>query len=238
MNKKKLLFIIMLGFAALLVACGPEGDLSGAIGVAPVPDAEQEATEIETDEAETGIVVEGFHIPNAALPVVLIDMAELGQIVAELYPDAAPVTVHNFIDLVESGFYNGLTFHRIIDGFMIQGGCPQGTGFGGSGTNIIGEFSSNGIDNPILHHRGVLSMARGGHDMNSASSQFFIMHDASPHLDGDYATFGRVIYGLDVVDAVVAAVTPLDRNGTIDESEQPQITEIRLIHGEQITLDE
>lgn len=183
------------------------------------------------------IDLDAFEFPNPELPVVLIDVEGHGQILAELYPEYAPITVHNFIDLVEGGFYNGLGFHRIIDGFMIQGGCPDGTGWGGSGRHIIGEFSDNGIDNPLAHERGVLSMARQGHDYDSATSQFFIMHGNSPHLDGAYASFGRVIYNIGVVDSIVESVTPLDNNGTIDPADHPVINEIRLVNGSQIQLN-
>ena len=139
-------------------------------------------------------------------PVITITMADGGIIKAELYPEHAPNTVNNFLSLVKKGFYNGLTFHRIIPGFMIQGGCPYGTGTGGPGYTIKGEFPSNGVANPIKHDRGVLSMARAMHP-DSAGSQFFIMHKKAPHLDGDYAPFGAVTEGMDVVDAIAAVPT-------------------------------
>jgi peptidyl-prolyl cis-trans isomerase B (cyclophilin B) len=139
-------------------------------------------------------------------PLVTITMEDGAVIEAELYPDVAPNTVSNFISLIQKGYYDGLTFHRVIPGFMIQGGCPQGTGTGGPGYCIKGEFTSNGFDNPLKHERGVLSMARTAVP-DSAGSQFFIMTDKSPHLDGDYASFGRVIKGMDVVDAIVAVPT-------------------------------
>ena len=135
------------------------------------------------------------------LPIVTIEMADGGIIKCELYPDIAPITVENFIELIEKGFYDGLTFHRNIPGFVIQGGCPYGNGMGGPGYTIKGEFTSNGFKNDLKHERGVLSMARAM-DPNSAGSQFFIMHDDAPHLDGDYAAFGRVISGMDVVDKI------------------------------------
>ena len=141
--------------------------------------------------------------------MVVMKIKGFGTIRIELYPEAAPITVKNFEDLVKEGFYDGLTFHRIIEGFMIQGGDPMGTGVGGSGKNIKGEFKSNGVDNPIRHERGVISMARSMMP-NSASSQFFIMHKAAPHLDGGYAAFGKVTEGIDVVDAIAAV--PTDRN--------------------------
>ena len=135
-----------------------------------------------------------------------IDVESYGVITLELYKEHAPKTVENFLSLVEKGFYNGLTFHRIIKGFMIQGGCPLGTGTGGPGHQIEGEFSSNGFNNPILHEKGVISMARS-QSPNSAGSQFFIMHQASKHLDGQYAAFGKVIEGLDIIDHIASVQT-------------------------------
>ena len=139
-------------------------------------------------------------------PVVTIEMENGDIIKAELYPEIAPNTVNNFISLVKKGFYNGLNFHRVINGFMIQGGCPQGTGTGGPGYSIKGEFSQNGVQNDLAHTPGVLSMARAMHP-DSAGSQFFIMHKTSPHLDGAYAAFGKVIEGLDVVDKIATTRT-------------------------------
>ena len=129
-----------------------------------------------------------------------------GDIRAELYPDVAPVTVKNFTDLIKRGFYDGLTFHRVIAGFMIQGGCPRGDGTGGPGYHIKGEFAANGVKNALKHTRGVLSMARAM-DPDSAGSQFFIMHADAPHLDGQYAAFGKVTSGMDAVDAIAAVRT-------------------------------
>lgn len=139
-------------------------------------------------------------------PLITITMEDGGVIRAELYPEKAPNTVNNFISLVNKGFYNGLTFHRVISGFMIQGGCPQGTGTGGPGYTIRGEFPSNGFTNDIKHTRGVLSMARAMHP-DSAGSQFFIMHRDAPHLDGSYAPFGAVTEGMDVVDKIAGSPT-------------------------------
>ena len=136
----------------------------------------------------------------------IIEVEKFGTIEVELNKDAAPITVDNFVKLVNKGFYNGLTFHRIIRGFMIQGGCPKGNGTGGPGYSIKGEFSANGVNNPIKHERGVISMARAM-DPNSAGSQFFIMHQAAPHLDGQYAAFGKVIKGIEVVDAIASVQT-------------------------------
>ena len=140
-------------------------------------------------------------------PIVTFTIAGQGKITAELYPDIAPNTVNNFISLVKKGFYDGLIFHRVIRGFMIQGGCPEKTGMGGPGYSIKGEFSQNGFNNELKHTPGVLSMARTM-DPDSAGSQFFIMHAAAPHLDGAYAAFGKVTDGLDIVNAI--AETPTD----------------------------
>ena len=139
-------------------------------------------------------------------PVVTFEMENGDLIKAELYPEIAPNTVNNFISLVKKGFYNGLSFHRVINGFMIQGGCPDGIGTGGPGYSIKGEFAQNGVQNDLAHTPGVLSMARAMHP-DSAGSQFFIMHKTSPHLDGSYAAFGKVIEGLDVVDKIATTRT-------------------------------
>lgn len=141
-------------------------------------------------------------------PIVTIEMENGKQIKIELYPNIAPNTVNNFISLIDDHYYDGIIFHRVIKGFMIQGGCPQGTGMGGPGYSIKGEFSSNGFTNNLRHERGVISMARTMMP-NSAGSQFFIMHKNSPHLDAQYAGFGRVVEGMDVVDEI--ANTPVDR---------------------------
>lgn len=134
-------------------------------------------------------------------PIVTIEMEDGGVMKAELYPEVAPNSVNNFISLVSKGFYNGLIFHRCIPGFMIQGGCPQGTGMGGPGYSIKGEFSQNGVKNDLKHTEGVLSMARSMMP-NSAGSQFFIMHKDAPHLDGAYAAFGKITEGMNIVDKI------------------------------------
>ena len=138
--------------------------------------------------------------------MVIIEMENGKKIKIELYPDIAPISCENFEKLVKQGFYDGLTFHRVIPGFMIQGGCPNGTGTGGPGWHIKGEFSSNGVKNDLKHTRGVLSMARA-QDPDSAGSQFFIMHEDAPYLDGQYAAFGKVVEGIEVVDEIAAAAT-------------------------------
>lgn len=138
--------------------------------------------------------------------MVVIEMQDGKKITLELDEKAAPITVENFLKLVKDGFYDGLTFHRIIPGFMIQGGCPEGTGMGGPGWSIKGEFARNGWNNPIRHTRGVISMARSMNP-DSAGSQFFIMHEDAPHLDGQYAAFGRVVSGMEVVDEIANVPT-------------------------------
>lgn len=143
---------------------------------------------------------------NNENPMVEINMGKLGTIKLELFPSVAPITVKNFLDLVAKSFYDGIIFHRVISGFMIQGGDPLGEGYGGSGVNIKGEFLQNGVNNQLKHTRGVISMARSMNP-NSASSQFFIMHEDAPHLDGAYAAFGAVVEGIDVVDKIASAKT-------------------------------
>ncbi len=138
--------------------------------------------------------------------MVLIQMENGKEIKIELYPEKAPITCENFINLVKEGFYDGLIFHRVIEGFMIQGGCPEGTGMGGPNHRIKGEFASNGVPNDIKHERGVISMARS-QMKDSAGSQFFIMHQDSPHLDGQYAAFGKVVEGIEVVDEIATTDT-------------------------------
>ena len=150
-------------------------------------------------------------------PIVTIEMANGDIIKAELYPDKAPQSVRNFVSLVQKGFYDGLIFHRVISGFMIQGGDPQGTGMGGPGYHIYGEFRQNGFDNRLKHTRGVLSMARAMAP-NSAGSQFFIMHEDAPHLDGGYAAFGKVTEGMEAVDRIASV-----RTGRDDRPVEPQV---------------
>lgn len=170
-------------------------------------------------------------------PIITMTMENGGVIKAELYPEVAPNTVRNFVDLINRGFYDGLIFHRVIPGFMIQGGCPEGSGMGGPGYSIKGEFTSNGFKNDLKHSRGVLSMARAMHP-DSAGSQFFIMVADAPHLDGQYASFGKVIEGMEVADKIVSQKTdrsdrPYEdqviKSVTVDmqgeEIQEPQIIE-------------
>ena len=151
-------------------------------------------------------------------------MSDQSSMTLELYPDIAPETVENFLKLVNDNFYDGLIFHRVIEGFMIQGGCPDGTGMGGPGWAIKGEFSMNGFDNPLKHDRGVISMARAM-DPNSAGSQFFIMHENSPHLDGQYAAFGKLIEGMDTLDKIATVATDFQDKPL----EEQKIESIRVI---------
>ena len=159
--------------------------------------------------------------------MVVIEMENGKKIELELYPEIAPITCENFEKLVNSGFYDGLTFWRIIDGFMMQGGDPKGNGTGGADETIKGEFSSNGVKNDISHVRGTISMARSS-DPDSASSQFFIVQSDSTFLDGDYAAFGHVTEGMDVVDQICKDAKPTDDNGTIKADEQPVIESIQI----------
>ncbi len=210
MNIKGLLAIL-----ALIVALVVSGNVinAGIIGGADGP---------------TAIIVSQVPGEPVITHCVQMDVAGYGAITAVLYGEEAPITVENFVRLVESGFYDGLTFHRIISGFMIQGGDPLGNGMGGSDKAIKGEFSANGVDNSIKHTRGALSMARTNAP-DSATSQFFIMHEDAPHLDGQYAAFGKVIAGMEVVDAICANTPVQDGNGTVAKADQPVITSVKLI---------
>ena len=167
--------------------------------------------------------------PFANKKNIAIEIKDYGTIKLELYPNIAPITVDNFISLVNDGFYDGLTFHRIIDGFMIQGGDPEGNGYGGSSKTIKGEFSANGVDNTLKHERGVISMARGAYDYNSASSQFFIVQTTYPSLDGQYASFGKVISGMEIVDKICKDTPVEDDNGTVLKENQPVINRIYIV---------
>ena len=207
-----MMLVIMM---ALLGACGSGESTESTDSQEPQESAETQ----ELQKAAEGI---GLHH-------VEIEIKDYGTIKLELDGDEAPVTVQNFMDLANSGFYDGLTFHRIMDGFMIQGGDPLGNGTGGSDQNIVGEFAINGYENNISHAKGVISMARTAQDPNSASSQFFITVADSEFLDGQYAAFGHVTEGQDVADKIAADAKPLDDNGTIAPEDQPVITTIKVI---------
>ena len=213
--KSLLLVMLMLMVSvAMLTACG-----GGSEEQEDFSDIEQElaSKEAATEKAP------GIGIPHAE-----IEIQDYGTIKLELDGDEAPLTVQNFMDLANAGFYDGLTFHRIMDGFMIQGGDPEGTGMGGSDKTITGEFSNNGIENNISHEKGVISMARS-QDPNSASSQFFITVADADFLDGDYAAFGHVTEGQEVADKIAADAKPTDDNGTIPAEAQPVITKITIV---------
>ena len=203
---RKLLSICLAALLVLsLAGCG-KTSVVGITTTSKAPAANEESQGVGTHHAE-------------------IEIQDYGTITVELDGDAAPITVQNFMDLANDGFYDGLTFHRIISGFMMQGGDPNGNGTGGSENTIKGEFSANGVENPLSHTRGAISMARA-QAPDSASSQFFICHADSTFLDGQYACFGYVTDGMDVVDAVCEAAQPTDDNGTIPADQQPVITAI------------
>ena len=201
--------LLALVLVLAMTACGGTGENG---------DQAQTSDQVQAEEQAGGI---GMHHAE-------IDIADYGTVKLELDGDTAPITVQNFMDLANAGFYDGLTFHRIMDGFMIQGGDPNGDGTGGSDQTIKGEFSSNGVENGISHEKGVISIARS-QDPDSASSQFFIVVADSPFLDGDYAAFGRVTEGQDIVDKIAADAQPIDDNGTIPKEAQPVIETIRIV---------
>ena len=196
----------------VLAACSSSGDSTQA--------TTSSAADTSTITQASGEYASGKH--HATIVV-----GDYGTIKVELDADVAPITVANFCQLAEDGFYDDLTFHRVISGFMIQGGDPNGDGTGGSTRTIMGEFSANGVVNAIQHKRGVISMARSS-DYDSASSQFFIMHADYDSLDGSYAAFGHVTEGMEVVDAICEKVTPTDDNGTVEKADQPVISSITI----------
>ena len=208
---RKILVALMTLSLIMLVGCG--GGSS----------EEAETADTSQPEAAELISADPIGIHHAE-----IEIKDYGTVSVELDVDTAPITVQNFMDLANAGFYDRLTFHRIIDGFMIQGGDPNGDGTGGSGQDIVGEFEANGYANSIAHTKGVISMARA-QDPDSASSQFFIMVEDSPYLDGMYAAFGHVTEGQDIVDKIAADAKPLDDNGTIAPEDQPVITSVKII---------
>jgi len=226
--KKWIALLLSVLMALLLCSATAEtaADLEMQYAAVSAEIAQLEAQLAELKQQQEALLVRKLIAEGGV--VVQIDITDYGVITAELYPEAAPITVANFVKLAKEGFYDGLTFHRIISGFMIQGGDPNGNGTGGSAETIKGEFSANGVDNPIAHERGVLSMARSSMP-DSASSQFFIMHEAAPHLDGSYAAFGRVLSGMEIVDAICAQTPVQDWNGTVAKADQPVITSIRVV---------
>ena len=217
MKKLTALFLSVAMCGTLLAGCG-----SSKSDEAQASDTNETTTEETTDASEEDTeLLTGLHH-------VTIDVKDYGTISLELDADTAPISVTNFINLAKDGFYDGLTFHRIISGFMIQGGDPKGNGTGGSDQTIKGEFSENGVENDISHVRGTISMARAN-DPDSASSQFFIVHEDSTFLDGQYAAFGHVTDGMDVVDAICENTPVQDNNGTVKAADQPVITSVTVI---------
>ena len=208
------------GIGLLLAAVLLTAALTGCGGKEEKQADSSAANASEADGAQEETLTGKHHVEIA--------VKDYGTISVELYADEAPITVTNFIGLAKDGFYDGLTFHRIIDGFMIQGGDPLGNGTGGSDESIKGEFSQNGVENPLSHTRGAISMARSQMP-DSASSQFFIVHEDSTYLDGQYACFGYVTDGMDVVDAICEATPVTDRNGTVTPENQPVIESITVI---------
>lgn len=217
--KKKFSFLLVLAVLVMgLSACG--GSKSDTTSETKAPKATETAEATKKPESKT-TDTKGKHHAK-------IKVKDYGTIEVELDGDTAPITVANFVKLVNEKFYDGLTFHRIMSGFMIQGGDPLGNGTGGSDETIKGEFSSNGVENNISHKRGVISMARSS-EPDSASSQFFIMHQDADYLDGQYAAFGKVTKGMSVVDKICEDVTPTDGNGTVEKANQPVIESIRMV---------
>lgn len=194
--------MIIVALTAFIVACGT-GTEAPTDDVADQENRAEEAVPEEEGTPQEDVVEQARSEEN---PIVTITMENDEQILIELFPSIAPNTVTNFVSLIEDGFYDGVIFHRVIPGFMIQGGDPEGTGRGGPGYSIPGEFNANNFNNPLPHERGVISMARS-RDPNSAGSQFFIMHDQAPHLDGQYAAFGIVIEGMETVDNIAVVET-------------------------------
>ncbi len=226
--KKKLLSAVLFSACLLaLAACDKKEDNSDN---KPTDSTftSGDSTQTDSPSTDSGLLTRDSEGLLSGKHNIEIEIENYGTIALTLDADIAPVTVTNFIDLVNDDFYNGLTFHRIIDGFMIQGGDPLGNGMGGSDRNIQGEFAENGIENTLAHTRGVISMARAT-DPNSASSQFFIMHEDSPHLDGAYAAFGQVTSGIEIVDAICEKTPVADWNGTVYAENQPKIKEIRVV---------
>lgn len=229
MKKSLTLILSLMLSASLLAGCGSkESDTTQTDQASDTdtttadetPSAEEPSSE-EAATTEDDTLLSGLHH-------VEIEIADYGTISLELDADTAPISVTNFVNLAKDGFYDGLTFHRIISGFMIQGGDPLGNGTGGSDETIKGEFSNNGVENDISHVRGVISMARSM-DPDSASSQFFIVHEDSTFLDGDYAAFGHVTEGIEVVDQICKDTPVQDDNGTVAAADQPTITSIKVI---------
>lgn len=248
-KRKKQTVLYTVGIAALAaIIC--------IAGISISNNGKKTTTEHFTDDIDTEMLIDSTEVDDSSEPeessqdvtedsgisalsvyYADIEIENYGTITVELDQDAAPITVENFVTLAKSGFYDGLTFHRIIEDFMMQGGDPNGDGTGGSEETIVGEFSDNGYDNDLSHTRGAISMARSS-DYDSASSQFFIVHEDSTYLDGQYAVFGYVTEGMDIVDAICSEAEPTDDNGTIPAEQQPVITSITIREESTVTSEE
>ena len=234
-NIRKIVAMLFAGAAfCVLAACGSGAAVPAATAVPSATEAPEETPEAQQEPSPSPSP--DPQIPAEGTRHAEIEVENYGIICLELDSAAAPLTVENFVALAQSGFYDGLTFHRIMDGFMIQGGDPEHNGTGGSENNIKGEFAANGVENSISHVKGVISMARAGRDNpvtgvkanDSASSQFFIMVADGPFLDGQYAAFGHVTEGIEIVEQIARDARPIDNNGTIPYEQQPVITRITV----------
>lgn len=245
MRKPFIMLGALLLAAAVFTGCGQKGSTSDTQSnttaqtetvksseAASAKEAGETDTTAETAAADTTKTTEADAAADSTLLSgkhhVEITVKDYGTIKVELDADNAPISVTNFVNLAKKGFYDNLTFHRIISGFMIQGGDPEGNGMGGSDETIKGEFSNNGVENPLKHTRGAISMARS-QDMDSASSQFFIVHEDSDFLDGDYAVFGYVTEGMEIVDKICEDTKVQDSNGTVSPEDQPTIESIKVV---------
>lgn len=232
LRNKQIRTVLKFGIPALavillivLIIWNPSSTKEDSSGTADTEDVS------DTDDTNEDTSTDNTYTPTALDETLTyyadIEIKDYGTITFKLEQDSAPVSAANFVALANDGFYDGLTFHRIIEDFMMQGGDPNGDGTGGSDNNIVGEFSENGHENNLSHTRGAVSMARSS-DYDSASSQFFIVHEDSTYLDGQYAVFGYVTEGMDIVDEICESAEPSDSNGTIPADEQPVITSVRI----------
>ena len=226
--KKKICAILAIALATttVLIGCGKQGQ-----GSDPAPGGQSQRGETESGQLASSQSAQQESGQDELLSGkhhVKINIKDMGTIEVELDADQAPITVTNFVNLAKDGFYDGLTFHRVMDGFMMQGGDPNGDGSGGSAQEIKGEFSANGVDNTLSHTRGAISMARTKIP-DSASSQFFIMHQDGTYLDGQYACFGYVTDGMDIVDDICENAVVTDGNGTVPAENQPVIESIEVV---------
>ena len=223
MKRLTILMALVLSILMILTACGKDEAVASSEGKEIAESLDANAKPVA--ESAIAMMKNVTHYAE-------IDIKDYGTITVALDAGSAPITVENFVTLAKDGFYDGLTFHRIISGFMMQGGDPAGNGTGGSGNYIKGEFAANGVANGLTHVRGAISMARRGDSYDSGTSQFFIVHEDSTFLDGNYAAFGYVTSGIGVVDAVCSAAQPTDGNGSIAKAAQPVINSITIREAE------